>query len=166
MSSQTQRIIEWSALVQCKEHALGGSYSVLLFMGSIPDSPGDWRPSPSFVGMRTVYTALGGAPGGEENKDDDVVEGFVHLNTALIESGIQSLFPDDVVPFLKGALGWRVQKMSGEVVPYSQVDFLEIVVISVTMERSPDGGFPKPIGSPVYHYECTAGRPGGYSGHA
>ncbi|KAG8918495.1 hypothetical protein FRC02_002331, partial [Tulasnella sp. 418] len=156
MSTQSSKIIEWSARIRCKEHALGGSYSVLLFVGPIPDEEKDWRISPSFVGIHGVYTGYG-IP---DNTADDVeVEGFVRLNKALVASSLSSLGPEDVVPFLKSALGWRVQKISSEVISPSQFDFLEVAVCSVILERNTDEGFPKPVGPPVYYPECTAGRP-------
>jgi tyrosinase len=43
---------------------------------------------------------------------DAVVEGFVHLNDGIIEhSGLDSLEPDVVEPYLKHNLHWRIQKV-------------------------------------------------------
>ncbi|KAG8919047.1 hypothetical protein FRC02_001965 [Tulasnella sp. 418] len=169
MSSQTLRIIEWSARVRCKVYALGSSYSVLVFIGPIPENKEDWRRSPSFVGMHAVYAGSREYErGSNDNADEEdiVSEGYVHLNTALIESGIRSLLPEDVVPCLTSELGWRVQKVSGEVISLAQTSFLEIVVTSMIFECDADGGSRKPIGPPVDHHQCTTGRLGGYSGHA
>ncbi|KAG8940486.1 hypothetical protein FRC03_005440 [Tulasnella sp. 419] len=58
MSSQAPRTIEWSARVRCKERALGGSYSVLIFIGSVPDNEEEWRVSPSLAGVHRVFTCF------------------------------------------------------------------------------------------------------------
>jgi tyrosinase len=43
---------------------------------------------------------------------DAEVEGFVHLNDGIVEhSGLDSLEPDVVVPYLKTDLHWRIQKV-------------------------------------------------------
>lgn len=106
--------IEWVARVRCSEHALGGSYSVLIFLGPVPDFPDDWQASPYLVGMHGVYTYSSGGYGSvKEDKagdeEDDEVEGFVELDDALLRSGVPSLREADVAPYLHDHLDWRIQ---------------------------------------------------------
>ncbi|KAG8940893.1 hypothetical protein FRC03_005023 [Tulasnella sp. 419] len=108
------------------------------------------------------YDDYGGASNNNTEEEDVTTEGYVRLNKALIGAGLKSLLPEDVVPFLTNELGWRVQKTSGEVIT-PETNFLEVMVVSVTLERSAETGFPKPLGPPMQYPECTAGRPGGCS---
>ncbi|KAG8983088.1 hypothetical protein FRB94_008587 [Tulasnella sp. JGI-2019a] len=167
-TNQEISIIEWTARVRCNEHALGGSYSVLIFLGLIPEDPKDWRVSPSLVGMHGVYTDDSGGYGGYGssgqggNTVDREVEGYVKLNRALMRSGIPSFKEEDVIPYLRDNLGWRIQKVTGEVVPISNLPSLEVEVLSSVLKRSPTDQVPMPIGSPKHHHEVTSGRPGGH----
>ncbi|KAG9029812.1 hypothetical protein FS837_003464 [Tulasnella sp. UAMH 9824] len=105
---------EWSARVHAKKFELGGSYSVLIFLGPVPDDPKQWRTSPSYVGAHHVFanSRMEDCENCRRNSTENV-EGFVSLNEAIAaHSGLNSFEPSVVEPYLKKELSWRVQKAS------------------------------------------------------
>ncbi|KAG8991426.1 hypothetical protein FRB94_012518 [Tulasnella sp. JGI-2019a] len=161
-------IIDWIARVRCNEHALGGSYSVLIFIGHVPEDSKDWRTSPSFVGTHGIYTDDSGGYGGygssgqDTNSVDRELEGYIKLNSALLRSGIPSFKEEDVIPYLRENLDWRIQMATGDVVPVSRLPSLEVEVLSTVFKRGPTDDIPEPVGRPKHHHEVTSGRPGGH----
>ncbi|KAF8988417.1 hypothetical protein BDQ17DRAFT_1374127, partial [Cyathus striatus] len=80
---------DWAARIHFKKYELGGSFAVLLFLGEVPEDPESWLVAPNLAG-------------------------FVHLNNGIAQhSGLGSLEPDVVHPYLKKELHWRVQKVDG-----------------------------------------------------
>ncbi len=104
---------EWTARIRVKMYALGGSFSVLIFLGTVPEDPADWRTSPHYVGAHHAF--VNNSPQRCANcrrQADLIIEGFVHLNEAIARlSGLPRLTPDVVKPYLQGNLHWRVQKV-------------------------------------------------------
>ncbi|KAJ7476711.1 tyrosinase [Mycena latifolia] len=155
-------IWEWTARIQVKKYEVGGSFLVLLFLGTVPDDPKQWRTSPNFVGAHHVFA--NSVPNRCANcraHGDAEVEGFVHLNEGIIEhSGLHSLEPNVVEPYLKKDLHWRVQKAGGQPVELSHVPSLEVTVFATPLSFPPGSDFPVP-GERQHHHRITAGRPGG-----
>lgn len=98
----------WTTRIRCDDSKVGGSFSILIFIGEVPESdPKEWRKSPTFVGSENIFASKRS----EANYNVEV-EGFVHLNHALAKhSASRSLDPKDVVPFLEHNLHWRVKKV-------------------------------------------------------
>ncbi|KZP13787.1 hypothetical protein FIBSPDRAFT_748947 [Athelia psychrophila] len=97
----------WTARIRCNDSEVGGSFSILIFIGEVPEDPKEWRKSPTFVGSENIFTSKHS----KENANVEV-EGFVHLNHALAKhSASRSLDPKDVVPFLEHSLHWRAKKV-------------------------------------------------------
>ena len=71
---------DWTDGVEFKQHELGTSFSVLIFLGQVPENPREWRVSPNFVGAHHAFVNSAGA---NRNQQDFVVEGFVHLNQGI-----------------------------------------------------------------------------------
>ncbi len=105
---------DWTARIRVKKYALAGSFSVLIFLGEVPENPRSWRSSPSFVGAHHAFVnSAADQCENCRNQADLVIEGFVHLNTAIAQrSGLGSFEPAVVEPYLKRELSWRVQKVS------------------------------------------------------
>ncbi|KAJ7495027.1 tyrosinase [Mycena latifolia] len=51
-------IWEWTARIRIKKYEVGGSFLVLLFLGTVPEDPKQWRTSPNFVGAHHVFARL------------------------------------------------------------------------------------------------------------
>lgn len=107
-SMATLTSTEWNVRVQCREHELGQSFNVLIFLGTVPELQDDWQTSPSLVGVHAVYTWTGDVP----EEEDQEVEGFVPLQRALgRRANLPALSEEYVVPYLTKELRWRVQKV-------------------------------------------------------
>ena len=104
-------INDWSTRILVKKYEISGSFSVLIFLGEVPDDPEQWCTSPSFVGAH--YAFVNSAAGQCDNcrsQADLVVEGFVHLTLAIEKySGLPSYEPSVVRSYLKDNLSWRIQ---------------------------------------------------------
>ena len=168
---------DWTARVEFKKHELGGSFSVLIFLGEVPEDPKQWNVSPAYVGgVYAFVNSVTGRCANSGNQADAVQEGFVHLNTGISQhSGLGSLDPDAVEPYLAKALKWRVQKVfyfisfqvhldahyfyqsNGDV---AQLESLEVVVIATPLSYPPGAMFPVP-GQARRHNHITYGQPGG-----
>jgi tyrosinase len=106
-------IHDWTARIHFKKYELGGSFSVLIFVGEVPENPSQWRTSPSFVGIHAAFVNSAASQCSNcRSQADIVIEGFVHLNSTLVRrsrSGLPSLEPNVVTPYLKNNLHWRIQ---------------------------------------------------------
>jgi len=150
---------EWTARVEFKKYELGSSFSVLIFLGSVPENPREWRISPNYVGGHHAFVnSVANRCGNCNNQRDLVTEGFVHLNNAIAKhSGLGSLDPSVVEPYLTHNLHWRVQKTNGE---EAELHSLEVAVIATPLTYPPGSLFPVP-GEPRRHNHITHGRNGG-----
>jgi tyrosinase len=113
-SSQTSNTItEWTVRVHCKQFELGGSFSILFFIGHVPEDPSEWHVSPTLAG--TFDAIVNNTP--EEcancrNQEDMTIAGYVHLNSRILRHYDQAmLHPEYVVPRLTSDLSWRVLKV-------------------------------------------------------
>jgi tyrosinase len=150
---------EWTARIEFKKYELGTSFSVLLFLGHVPENPRELRISPNFVGGHHAFVnSAANSCTNCRHQRDLVEEGFVHLNHGIVKlSGLGSLEPDVVVPYLTQNLHWRVQKSNREVV---DLESLEVTVIATPLTYPPDAIFPVP--GPATRYNgITYGRRGG-----
>ncbi|KAJ7674241.1 tyrosinase [Mycena rosella] len=161
-SSHEDSVWEWTARIQVKKYEVGGSFLVELFLGTVPEDPKHWRTSPNFVGAHHVFAnSVPDRCANCRTHRANQVEGFVHLNDGIIEhSGLHSLEPDVVEPYLIQNLHWRVQKAGGEPVDVSHVPSLEVTVFATPLTFPPDSDFPVP-GERRQHHRITHGRPGG-----
>lgn len=130
MSSQaalSNKILwEWTAQIHAAECELGSTFSVIIFIGNVPSDPEEWLSCPEFVGKYSVL--VGGRKYTKRIQGDNLTEGFVHLNVAVAKrSGLGSLDPEEVVPYLEKTLNWRVQKVSQRIaleVHYEDVNMI------------------------------------------
>lgn len=109
----SQGFWDWTARVEFRKYELGVSFSVLLFLGQVPEDPEEWLVSPNFVGAHHAFVnTAAGHCANCRNQGTLVEEGFVHLNHAIAQhSGLGSLEPGVVEPYLTEQLQWRVQKV-------------------------------------------------------
>jgi tyrosinase len=110
--SEGQKVLnDWTVRIHFKKYELGGSFAVLIFLGQVPNDPSQWRTCPTFVGSHHAFVNSAASQCDNcRSQADIVVEGFVHLNSAIAErSGLSSYDPNVVAPYLKENLHWRVQ---------------------------------------------------------
>lgn len=112
MPSPAKPIYEWTARIEFDKHELGSSFGVHIFLGDLPDNSREWQTSPNLVGSHYAFVSSAqsygyGGPGGGLG---GIEEGFVHLNRGIVShSGLPSLEPEVVEPYLTEAMQWRVQ---------------------------------------------------------
>ena len=107
------QIWDWTARVEFKKYELGTSFSVFIFLNQVPGNSREWRVSPYLVGGHHAFVnSTPSKCANCRNQRNIVVEGFVHLNHAIVQrSGLESLEPNVVEPYLTDNLYWRVQKV-------------------------------------------------------
>ena len=92
------------------------------------------------------------------------VSGTVHLTGALLkemeEGRLGSLERENVIPFLRKNLHWRVTLANGTEKARGEVPHLKIGVVS-TVVNLPAGRRPQFSGEYIVHTEVTDGRPAG-----
>ncbi|KAF8903867.1 tyrosinase [Gymnopilus junonius] len=152
-------LYDWTARIEFKKYEVGTSFSVYLFLGAVPEDPEQWHTSPNYVGGHHAFVnSKAGHCANCRNQGDIVEEGFVHLNHAIVQhSGLNTLNPEAVEPYLTKELHWRVQKVNGEPVDLRS---LEVSVIATPLSYPPGAMFPVP-GTPRRHGHITHGRQGG-----
>ena len=106
-------LFDWTARIQFKKYELDDSFAVLLFLGEVPNDPHDWLVSPNYVGSHYAFVNTSASQCANcVSQADVVVEGFVHLNQAIVKhSGFNSLDASIVEPYLKKNLHWKVFKV-------------------------------------------------------
>ncbi|KAI9508871.1 photo-regulated tyrosinase [Russula earlei] len=155
-------LYDYTSRVHVKKYELGGSYSVLIFLGEVPDDASQWRRCHTFVGAHVTFANSAASQCGNCSEQADAYsEGFVHLNQAIYErSGLPSYEPSEVVRYLKDSLHWRVQAADRSAVELSKLPSLEVTVSQTPLTQEPSGLFPI-LGEPIFHHHITFGRLGG-----
>ncbi|KAI0898379.1 Di-copper centre-containing protein [Annulohypoxylon nitens] len=130
------RYREWIANIRVKKHAMGGSFSIHLFLGEIPSDPLSWPVASSLVGTLGVFAHRGM----HGMHSDRKITGTVPMTSALmnlVASGqVPSLHARDVEPFLQSNLEVRVSLANGTTVGVHEVDGLYIQIVS-SMVKAP-----------------------------
>ena len=128
-SSYNSNTHDYSCNIVTERMALGGSYNIYVFLGSVPSDSSTWFTSASFVGSQGI---LGDTQ--MPRKVGWLVSGAVSLTSALQEQvhagKLASLAESDVTPFLKKELNWSVKMASGQVIPNNEVPGLAVSVAS------------------------------------
>lgn len=161
--------LEWLFNVKAQRHAVGGKYTVHVFLDAVEeDNVALWPMSPHYVGS---FSPFGQASDTmcENCKDQQEahleITGQIPLTIALVERFIAQLIPDlreeTVVPYLAKNLHWRVEIGGQAVANRAQVDGLTVFVVSNKVTVPEDESQP-----PVYaegvsiHAEVTT-KPSG-----
>ncbi|KAF2749527.1 Di-copper centre-containing protein [Sporormia fimetaria CBS 119925] len=159
---------EWVVNLRTVKHALGQTFRVFVFLGDFDPEPAKWPTEPNVVGRFTVLGRAGDTPCDKCRTDQEeelVVSGSVPITKALLQDivdkeALNSLNPEDVVPYLTRHLHWRVTLFDGSEQPRSEVPGLKVGIVSTRVSVDEDG-------VPVYsaewqsYPEVTDGRPAG-----
>ncbi|KAH9856478.1 Di-copper centre-containing protein [Lenzites betulinus] len=154
-------VLRWTAHITAKKHALRGSFAVLLFLGEAPALPGDFLSSANFVGDYCAF--VNPAPERCANclrQGNITIGGGVDLTDALVRRAeVGSLHPEEVVPYLRRKLCWRVWTGAGPAVHPSEVEELEVDVSATPHYMNEHNEIT--VGAPIVYHEVTRGSPGG-----
>lgn len=112
--------LEWLVNIKAEKHALGGNYSVNVFLGPVQeDQIVLWPLSPHYVGTFSPFgqDADTQCPKCKEDQAERVqITGQIPLTLALMERYLAEILPDirpeTVVPYLQKNLHWRVVLVS------------------------------------------------------
>ncbi|KAF9023673.1 hypothetical protein BDZ89DRAFT_955396, partial [Hymenopellis radicata] len=149
---------DWTACIELDKFELGCSFSVIFFLGEVPTDPEDWLCCDTLVGTHNVLVY----PGPAANSRKFLMKGGVRLDYAIAQrSGLSSLEPSVVEPYLAQALQWRVRKTDGTP---AELKSLEVYVLCTPLSYPPGDIFPV-AGETCRYNSITYGRPGG-SRHA
>ena len=103
---------EYLANIKVNQFALDSSFFVHVFLGNFSVDPFYWSFDPNLVGS---YCVLATTPGKGDSAREVIVTGVIPLTTAILNaiklSQLASLDPQDVDPYLKKNLQWRVTKV-------------------------------------------------------
>lgn len=153
---------EWIANTRARKFAMSGSFFLYIFLGDPNPDPTQWGSDPNLVGSTFFF---GGSCTSCPNRDSALVSGAVPLTTPLLNSirsgHLASLEPNDVEPYLKTNMHWRVSVVDGTTLPADQVPGLTVsVASSILTQASSNSEFPK-WGPFSVHTSITDSRPGG-----
>lgn len=112
-ATATGQLWDWTAHVKVKKFEIGTSFSILFFLGSVPENPEEYLISPNLVGAHHEFVNSSSERCANCKVQEDVVdEGFVHLDRGILELGnLFSLDSDKVEPYLKKELRWRAVRV-------------------------------------------------------
>lgn len=115
-----RKYLEWITNIKAEKHALGGTYSVHIFLGQLDEeNVALWPAAPSHVGTFAPLgqsTTTGCGKCQEDQRDHTQVTSQIKLTIALVERYLAGIIPDltveSVVPYLTKNLHWRVAKVT------------------------------------------------------
>jgi tyrosinase len=161
---------EWITNIRVPKHGLGGSFQVHIFIRDVPPDHSSWVVHDNNVGTYAVLGSDRQTTGCEKCQSDAdrelIVTGIIILTEALIDrvtaGELRSLTPEDVVPYLKENLHWRITLADGTHKPNEEVRGLKISVVSTDVDLPDDPHeLPQYSGHYTIHPEITEGEPGG-----
>jgi hypothetical protein len=131
---------------------LDDKYSLLVFLGDVPQSPGSWQTAPDHVGDCSTF-------GDERSRREHVIRGSVPLTEALIAKQID-LDPTSCVPYLRKNLKWVVQQ-GDRSIPIHSLKSIKVGVSSSVVEYPDDYRELPKWKKEETHYDITYQRDGG-----
>lgn len=178
---------DWIVNVRAQKHGLGQPFRVVVFLGPFDEAdPAGWDTEFNCVGRVSVL-----ARGGEtttttttetgtantqcakcraDAADELMVSGTVPLTSALLQdiledddSPLASLRPDEVVPYLRENLAWKVTLFDGQERDAAAVPGLKVSVASTEVTIGEEDGLPDYSDEYTIHPEATEGKPAGLS---
>ncbi|KAI0374143.1 Di-copper centre-containing protein [Pilatotrama ljubarskyi] len=165
-AAEPPSVLHWSAHITAKKYALGGSFEILVFLGAVPDDPREFCTSPSYVGSYSAF--VNSEPERCANcvrQGNITIGSAVSLNDAIMNAAeVSSFDPDEVVPYLKRELHWRVHTGSGPAIHAAEIEELEVDVSAVRYYLSDQDAL-QAKEKPIVYHDVTRGRPGGCRHH-
>jgi tyrosinase len=151
---------DWAANIVAERMGLGGSFTVYVFLGKVPEDSSSWGTAKSLIGTFSIFASKRMTA-----ESGSLVSGSVSLTATLVEQimggYLKGLDAVVVEPFLAKELTWAVKKCGGEVVPNDQVPGLVVEVVSSKVKPAPNKD-----SAPTYevaepHDDITNGNAGG-----
>ena len=105
--------LDWFIRIRVKKFQLGQSFTVLFFLGSVPEHVDQWRLSPHLIGSYSEF--VNSDPEHCANCRDSasiITEGFIDLDDSLERLGFAHKSEQEIETHLQHELHWRIQKVS------------------------------------------------------
>lgn len=159
---------EYIVNIKTPKHILQQSYVVHIFLGPFDGALNTWATQDALVGNFAVFGKERESAGCGKCKEDAEanveITGTVPLTAALLKEfkkgTLGGLGKENVLPWLRDNLHWRVTLADGTEKSREEVPGLKVSVVS-TEVALPVGGFPVYSGVYEVHNEVTDGRPAG-----
>jgi tyrosinase len=110
--SALQRL-DWFIRVRVKKFQLKQSFTILFFLGPVPEDVAEWRTSEYLVGSHGEFVNSNpeSCANCKEN-GDAITEGFIGLDDRLEEMGHGKKTEEQIENYITENIHWRVQKVS------------------------------------------------------
>jgi tyrosinase len=159
---------EYICNIRAPKHILNQTYRVHIFLGPFTPELKTWHTQDALVGTFVVLGKDQATTGCAKCKKDSdanlMITGTVPLTAALLKEynagNLGGMGKENVLPYLKENLHWRVTLADGSEKDRGEVAGLKVMVVS-TEVALPVGGFPRFSGVYEVHPEVTEGRPAG-----
>ncbi|KAJ6260068.1 Tyrosinase [Drechslerella dactyloides] len=125
---------EWRIDVAADRTALNGSYKVLFFLGRPARDSATWITQEEYVGTYAMFTSAGMTTpeGVDPSTVNNTVTGTVPLTDDMLNASVKfkldSLKPEDAIPFLEKTLRWRCLDKDGKAVRVKNLKNLKVTV--------------------------------------
>jgi len=105
--------LDWFIRIRVKKFQLKQSFTILVFLGSIPEDVEDWRTSPNLIGSHSEFVNSDPehCANCKENADA-ITEGFIDLDDGLERMGLGHKTEEEIENYIKDNIHWRIQKVS------------------------------------------------------
>ncbi|KAF4637552.1 hypothetical protein G7Y89_g521 [Cudoniella acicularis] len=160
---------EYIVNVKVPKHVLAQTFRVHVFLGPFDTATNTWSTQDALVGTVVVFgkaETTGCGKCKDDAKANVVITGTIPLTAALLEEykkgTLGGLGKENVLPWLKKNLHWRVTVADGTEQQREEVPGLKVSVVT-TEVALPVAGFPQYSGVYELHPEVTDGRPAGYN---
>jgi hypothetical protein len=104
--------LDWFIRIRVKKFQLKQSFSILIFLGPVPDKVEQWRSSPNLVGNHSEFVNSNpeSCPSCLENANA-ITEGFIDLDSSLERLGYGRKTEEQIEKFIHDQISWRIQKV-------------------------------------------------------
>ena len=168
------KLRHWQALAQFEKFTLSGSFDILFFIGDFAPAAGKWFRDRNMVGtiFNWANNEMESCPNCRVQAGGGLLLGdgiqLTHSLLDLIKSGqmvnglrLESLEPEDVVPFLTRNLHWRILDNFGQERQREEVGGLKVQVMERLVSLPLLEGDAHVFEEYTVHADITHGRPGG-----
>jgi hypothetical protein len=177
----------WNAHIRIKKYAYDGSFNLHFFIGWVKDDqPERFMTKMNEVGFTGIFASpeRANCANCKINRDAGIIyadvvpltskltdyldsrEGSENLIRDGVKKTIRNLEAEEVVPFLKEHLQWRITDTKSNLLGGIEESGLEVVVMDRLFEPPHGDNLLGTYGPSTAHPEITAGKPGGYRGDA
>lgn len=105
--------LDWFIRIRVKKFQLGQSFTILFFLGAVPEDVAQWRTSPHLIGSHSEFVNSDPehCANCKENIDA-ITEGFIDLDDSLERLGLGHKTEEEIEKYIHDEIHWRIQRVS------------------------------------------------------